>query len=78
MTLGDELRRFAIRLRLLGTTATQHDGHACPHDDCLECWPTDVANELRAGAARLESLATKIRQLEQIAQDYAPDYLLDP
>lgn len=47
LLLAEEVRRVKLRLGLIGRTSQQHEGHACPQDDCLECWPGDVAAELR-------------------------------
>lgn len=42
-----ELQQVALRLGCIARVSAQHDTHACPADDCLECWPEDVIDEFR-------------------------------
>lgn len=45
VALEEELRSVRLRLGCIARVSAAHDGHVCPADDCLECWPGEVVEE---------------------------------
>ena len=46
-----EMAHVRARLGCIARVSAAHDGHACPADDCMSCWPRELIKEF-AGFSR--------------------------
>ena len=44
----EERKRVVLRLGCIARVTENHDSHVCPADDCMECWPGDLADEFKS------------------------------
>jgi hypothetical protein len=47
----EAFKHISLRLGLIASVSSMHSNHVCPQDDCMECWPGDIIDELK-GVAR--------------------------
>jgi len=46
-----DTKQVKLRLGCVARVSSNHVSHACPQDDCFECWPNDIIDELLKYAA---------------------------